>query len=89
MNIEDFLEEIEEILDAGKSSAFSDRVSVDAGSIRTVIEDIRLNMPDEIRQAKIIASERREIINKAKRESQALLSDSESKRMVSRRKRWQ
>lgn len=62
MTIESLIEEIETIIDEGKSMPFTSNVMVDAAAIRTAIEDIRLNMPDELMQARKIASERKEIL---------------------------
>jgi flagellar hook-basal body complex protein FliE len=70
MNIEDLLDQIETTLDAGKKVSLIGRTLVDAGSIRTSIEDIRLNIPEEIKQARAIAAERREILNTARREAE-------------------
>ena len=62
MTIENLLEEIENILDEGKTVPFTSNLLVDAQAIKTAIEDIRLNMPDELMQARKIASERKEIL---------------------------
>lgn len=65
MTIESLLDEIEAILEEGKSIPFSSNLLVDANAIKTAIEDIRLNMPDELMQARKIASERKEILASA------------------------
>ena len=62
MTIENLLEEIEVILEEGKSVPFTSNLLVDAAAIKTAIEDIRLNMPDELMQARKISSERKEIL---------------------------
>ena len=62
MTIENLLEEIENILDEGKTVPFTSNLLVDAQAIKTAIEDIRLNMPDELMQARKIAAERKEIL---------------------------
>ncbi len=65
MTIESLLEEIEAILEEGKSVPFTSNLLVDASAIKTAIEDIRLNMPEELMQARKIASERKEILTSA------------------------
>ena len=65
MTIENLLEEIENILDEGKTVPFTSNLLVDAQAIKTAIEDIRLNMPEELMQARKIASERKEILTGA------------------------
>lgn len=62
MTIENLLDEIETILEEGKSVPFTSNLLVDSAAIKTAIEDIRLNMPDELMQARKIASERKEIL---------------------------
>jgi hypothetical protein len=62
MTIESLLEEIEVILEEGKTVPFTSNLLVDSAAIKTAIEDIRLNMPDELMQARKIASERKEIL---------------------------
>ena len=62
MTIESLLEEIDTILDEGKTVPFTSNLLVDAAAIKTAIEDIRLNMPDELMQARKIESERKEIL---------------------------
>ncbi|MCR4594686.1 MAG: hypothetical protein K5761_06495 [Clostridiales bacterium] len=65
MTIESLLDEIESILEEGKAVPFTSNLLVDASAIKTAIEDIRLNMPDELMQARKIASERKEILANA------------------------
>lgn len=65
MTIENLLEEIEAILEEGKTVPFTSNLLVDAQAIKTAIEDIRLNMPEEFTQARKIASERKEILTGA------------------------
>ncbi len=58
MTIESLIEELEQIIDEGKSVPFTSNQIVDVERLRTTIEDMRLNMPDELMQARKIASER-------------------------------
>ena len=53
MTIENLLEEIESILEEGKTVPFTSNLLVDAEAIKTAIEDIRLNMPEELMQARL------------------------------------
>lgn len=62
MTIESLIEELEQIIDEGKSVPFTSNQIVDVERLRTTIEDMRLNMPDELMQARKIASERKEIL---------------------------
>lgn len=71
MTIESLIEELEQIIDEGKSVPFTSNQIVDVERLRTTIEDMRLNMPDELMQARKIASERKEILVEQNLESTA------------------
>ena len=70
MTIESLIEELEQIIDEGKSVPFTSNQIVDVERLRTTIEDMRLNMPDELMQARKIASERKEILTAAQSTAQ-------------------
>ena len=65
MNVEDLLERIEEVLDNGQKVAFSSKIVVDIEEIRNCVDEIRANMPEEVRQARNIVSDRNAIIGDA------------------------
>ena len=54
MSIETILNDIDQIIEEAKSVPFSSKRMVDAEEISQMIEEIRLNMPVEITQAKKI-----------------------------------
>ena len=64
-NIETSLENIERIIAEAKTMPFSTKLLIDEEELSRLVEDIRLNMPVEITQAKKIAQERRDILNDA------------------------
>ena len=74
MNIESLLDELEDILDEGKSMPFTSNLLVDVNEIKRVLEDIRLNMPDELMQARKIASERKEILTAAQNSADEIIA---------------
>ncbi len=74
MTIESLLEELDEILEEGKSVPFTSNLLLDVGEIKRVIEDMRLNMPDELMQARKIASERKEILIAAQNSADEIIS---------------
>lgn len=65
MSIDTLLGDIDTIIEEGKSVPFSSKLMIDVEELKRVVEDIRLGMPEEITQAKKIASERRDILNDA------------------------
>ncbi len=79
MEIFTLLENLEELLDSGTKVPFSTKVMVDIEEIREVLEDIRLKLPDELKQAKWVKEERQRIIADAQQEADNLLKDAQSK----------
>lgn len=82
MSIEMLLDNIEEVLENSKNVPFSSKISVDGDEIKTIIEDIRLNMPDELMKARKIASERKEILDAAQATSEDIINDARMKAKV-------
>ncbi|NLL63821.1 MAG: hypothetical protein GX241_06275 [Ruminococcaceae bacterium] len=76
--IDELLNELEAILADGKGKAFSSKMTVDVDAIRAVIENIRFNMPEEVRQARALASERREIMTRANREAEMIIEEAKT-----------
>lgn len=71
---EEYINQIEEIVDNGKPQAFSGRVSIDPEDINTVIENMRMNFPKEIKEAQILVSERGSILQKASEDAKEKIS---------------
>ena len=83
MSIEELLEEFDEVLDTGMKLP-GKRTLLDAEKVRELIEDIRLNLPAEIKQAKSIVNDRTEIITRAKAEADEIIkrADERAQAMV-------
>ena len=80
MNIDEILDNIEELLDRSWSLPLSGgRCVVDADKVRDLVDDIRLNLPSEIKQAKGIVADRSEIIDSAKREAEQIVRKAEDR----------
>lgn len=72
MNIEEILDMLDELLDRAWNLPLSGgRCVIDAEKVREMVDDIRLNLPDEIKQAKAIVKDRTEILSSAKSEAEA------------------
>ena len=84
MSIEELLEQFDEALDSGMKMP-GKRVVVNAENLRAVIDDIRLNIPSEIKQARGIVADRSDIFTNAKREADSIIRGAEerAKAMVS------
>lgn len=79
MEIFTLLESLEELLDSSKKVPFSSKVMVDREELEEILEDIRLKLPDELKQAKWVKEERQRIISDAQSESEKILKEAEAK----------
>ena len=78
MSIEELLEQFDEILDGGVKLP-GKRTVVDVEKLRALIDDIRLNIPGEIKQARGIVADRADIITNAKKEADAIIRNAEER----------
>lgn len=72
-NIETSLEGIDRLIAEAKAMPFSSKLLIDEEELARLVEDIRLNMPVEITQAKKIAQERRDILNDAESQAEEII----------------
>ena len=80
MNIDDALEAMDEILDKSMQVPFSGKKGlVDVEALRELIDDIRLNMPTEITQAKNLVNDRKVIISDARQEADRIIRKAEER----------
>ncbi len=79
MEIFTLLENLEELLDSGAKVPFSTKVMVDVEELREILEDIRLKLPDELKQAKWVKEERQRIIADAQQEAENMIKEAEGK----------
>ncbi|MEG1887769.1 MAG: ATPase, partial [Oscillospiraceae bacterium] len=66
--MDDLLEQLDEALDGGMKFP-GKRTVIDAEKFRAIVDDMRMTMPTEIKQAKGIVADRADIITSAKREA--------------------
>ena len=80
MSIEEILDQLDELIDRSWSLPLTGgRCVVDADKVRELLDDVRLNMPTEIRQAQSIVADRTEIINNAKKEAETIIARAEKR----------
>ena len=80
MNIEEILDMLDELLDKSLSLPLSGgRSIVDDEKFRELLDEIRLNLPSEIKQAKSIVADRAEIMSNAKREADTVIRRAEDR----------
>ncbi|MBP1561829.1 MAG: ATPase [Oscillospiraceae bacterium] len=83
MIIDDILDLMDDLLDNAASVPFSVKKSiVDGDQLRDYINEIRLNLPQEIKQAKLIVRDRQSIINDANKEADAIIRRAEDRAKV-------
>ncbi len=79
-NIEDLLDEIYDVLDKGwKLPLSSGRIFVDAEEIRAILDDLREEIPNEVRKAQAIVADRAQIIEDAHREADVVIRTAQEK----------
>ena len=78
MNIEEYLDQLDDMLEQGWSFPGGRRV-IDVEKIRNLVDDIRLQIPAEVKQAKGIVSDRADFITSAKREAEGIIKSAEER----------
>ena len=81
--IDDILDMMDDMLDNASSVPFSVKKSIiDCDQMRDYINEIRLNLPQEIKQAKLIVRDRQSIINDANKEAESITRRAEERAKV-------
>ena len=78
MNMDDLMEQLDEMLESSFKMP-GKRVVVDVEKVRAIIDDMRMTMPTEVKQAKGIVADRADIINNAKREADSIIRVAEER----------
>lgn len=83
MNIDELLDLMEETLEdaTGLPFAGGKRV-VDIDKLQDIIDEVRLNLPTEVRQARAIVNDRADIVADAKREAETLVRKAEERARI-------
>ena len=71
------LEELEQVVEEGRSSPFSNKVQVDKDEIFEIIDEIKMKLPNEIKQSKWVIEERNKILVDAQKEADEMLKEAE------------
>ena len=83
MNVEELLELMEETLEAGTAVPFSpSKRMVDVDRMRDIIDEVRNNLPDEVRESKKIVNDREQIIKNARIESENIIQQAEERARI-------
>ena len=79
MEIFTLLDELEEYLEGAKTVPFTSRCIADKEEILDIIKEIRLKLPDELKQAKWIKEERNRILVEAQKEAEGIVKEAENR----------
>lgn len=80
MNIEEILDMLDELLDKSWNLPLTNNRSVvDIEKVQELLDDVRMNLPTEIKQAKAIVADRADIIANAKREADMVVRRAEDR----------
>lgn len=79
MEIFTLLETLEDILEKSRNVPFTNKGIVDKDEIVEIIQEIRLKLPDELKQAKWIKEERGRILLEAQKEADGVVKEAESR----------
>lgn len=72
MNVLRLLEELEDIIESGSSIPFAHKVLIDRTDALELIKEIRIQLPDEVKQAQWIKEERQRILVEAQQEADTI-----------------
>lgn len=79
MEILAILETLEDVIEKSVNVPFSGKCMVDREEILEIIKEIRLKLPDDIKQAKWVKEERQRILLEAQKEANGVVKDAENK----------
>ena len=80
MNVDELLDLMEETLEEGTAMPFSSgKRVVDVDKMRDIIDDVRANLPDEMRQSKKMVDDRERIMQDAHQEADSIIKQAEER----------
>ena len=83
MNVEELLDLMEETLEEGTSVPFAaTKRVVDVERCRDIIDEVRNNLPDELRDSKKIVEDREQLVRTAQQEADNIIKQAEERARV-------
>ena len=79
MEIFTLLETLEEMLENSRAIPFSNKGVIDKEEMLEIIKEIRLKLPDELKQAKWVKEERQRILVEAQKEADDIVKEAENR----------
>ena len=79
MEILNVIDKLEAAIEQSKTIPLLNRALIDREDVLATIEELRINLPDDMKQARIIKDERKRIIAEAQAEADEIIKDAEAK----------
>lgn len=79
MEIFTLLEKLEQLINNSKKIPLSDKCVLEQQEILDIIKEIRLKLPDELKQAKWVKEERERILTEANKEADNVVKEAENR----------
>lgn len=79
MDVLKLIDEIEDIVEDASSVPFSKKIMIDADEVLEIIKEVRIRLPDEIKQAVWIKEEQQRILADAQKDADTMLNEAEYK----------
>ena len=79
MEIYTLLETIEDLVESSKSVPFTDKGIINKEDVLELIREIRLKLPEDLKQAKWVREERARIIQEAQKEAEDIVKEAENR----------
>lgn len=77
MDVLSLINEIEDIIEESNTVPFSKKIILDSDELLEIIKEIRLQLPDEIKQATWIKDERQRILADAQKDADNIINEAE------------
>ena len=79
MDILSLLDELIQLLEGASSVPFSKKVMIEKDVVEEIVNEIKLKIPDELKQARWVKEERQRILQDAQKEANDLIKEAENK----------
>lgn len=79
MDIMALVDRIEEVVDNARGVPFTSQKMVDPDAVYEIIDEIRAQFPDELKQARWIVKERQEMLEEAEKEANRILEEAQDR----------
>jgi len=79
MDIMALIDRIEEIIDGSRGVPLTSQKMLDPNAVYDIIDEIRAQFPDELKQARWIVKERQEMLEEAEKEANRILEEAQGR----------